>query len=107
VTEDETLGGYVEAFCCPPAFLGCDEISYTAEILVEADPDEDWQYGAAVLFVRWSVDGKFPDGHLETAFLAHGETSGQARSTVEKLTLHELKEHLDRLIEEQKGLQAW
>ena len=105
--EDQTLGGYVEAYRCPPAFLGADGVSYTAEIIVEEEPDEDKLFGAAVLFVRWSSDNKLPDGHLETAFLAHGETRSQARTAVANLTLYELKENLDRLIEARKERPDW
>ncbi|MFC1640175.1 hypothetical protein ACFL3B_05370 [Gemmatimonadota bacterium] len=105
--EDETLGGYVEAFCCPPAFRGADGNSYTAEIIVDEEPDESQQFGAAVLFIRWSLDGDQPDGHLETAYVAHGETRDQVKAAVEKLTLHELKEHLDRLIEDRKERPDW
>lgn len=107
MTEEETLGGYVDAFRCPPAFSGADGVSYTAEILVEEEPSEGTQFGAAVLFIRWSLDNDQPDGHLETAFLAHGETRAQAKTAVERLTLYELKEHLDRLIEDRKEGPDW
>ena len=107
MTEDETLGGYVEIFRCPPAFRGADNVSYTAEILVDEEPDEGKQFGAAVLFIRWSPDSDQPDGHLETAYLARGETPAQARKAVEGLTLYKLKEHLDRLIEDRKGRPDW
>ena len=107
MTEDETLGGYVDAFRCPPAFQGAGGVSYTAEIIVDEEPDESKQFGAAVLFVRWSLDSAQPDGHLETAYLAHGETQAQARTAVEGLTLYELKEHLDRLIEDRKERPDW
>ena len=105
--KDETLGGYVEAFRCPPAFQGADGVSYTADIIVDEKPDERGQFGAAVLFIRWSSDGDQPDGHLETAYLAHGESPAQARTVLEDLTLYELKEHLDRLIEERKERPDW
>ena len=107
MTKDETLGGYVNAFRCPPAFQGADGISYTAEIIVDDEPDDGEQYGAAVLFIRWTPDSPQPDGHLETAYLTCGKTRAQARTVVENLTLHELKEHLDRLIEARKERPDW
>jgi hypothetical protein len=107
VTNDETLGGYVEAFSCPPAFRGADGVSYTAEIVVADEPEEAGQYGAAVLFIRWSSETPRPDGHLETAYLAHGGTRDQARTEVQNLTLHELKQHLDRLIEDRNERPDW
>lgn len=107
MTEDETLGRYIEAFHCPPAFRGGDGISYTAEIIVDEEPDETQQFGAAVLFIRWSKDSDQPDGHLETSYLAHSETPSQVRTAVEELTLYELKKHLDRLIEDRKERPDW
>ena len=107
MTEDETLCGYVEAHHCPPAFRGADGASYTAEIIVDEEPDETQQFGAALLFIRWSMDSDQPDGHLETAYLAHGETRDQVKVAVENLTLYELKENLDRLIEGRKERTDW
>lgn len=107
MTKDETLGGYVEAHECPPAFLGPDGTSYSAEIYVDDDSQEDGRFGAAVLFIRWSQANDQPDGHMETAYLAQGETRAQARTAVEGLTLYELKEHLDRLIEDRKERPDW
>ena len=107
MTEEETLGGYVDAHRCPPAFRGADGVSYTAEIILDEEPDEGNQFGAAVLFVRWSLDTDQPDGHLETAYLTHGETRAQAKAAVENLTLYELKEYLDRLIEDGKECPDW
>jgi hypothetical protein len=107
MTSDETLGGYINTHACPPAFLGPDGISYSVDAYVDEDPDENGQYGAAVLFIRWSESGSQPEGHLETGYLAHGDTPGHATSLVERLTLFELKELLDRLVEESKGRPAW
>jgi len=107
MTKDETLGGYVDAHRCAPAFRGTDGVSYTAEILVEDDAHAGGQFGAAVLFIRWSHASAQPDGHLETAYVAHGETQAQARTAGEGLTLYELKEHLDRLIENRKERPDW
>jgi hypothetical protein len=107
VTEDETLRGYVEAHHCPPAFRGADGVSYTAEIIVDEEPDETKQFGAAVLFIRWSMNSDQPNGHLETAYLAYGETRDQVKVAVENLTLYELKENLDRLIEVRKERTDW
>jgi len=59
------------------------------------------------LFIRWSMDSDQPDGHLETAFLARGEIRDQVKVAVENLTLYELKEHLDRLIEGRKECADW
>ena len=107
MTSDETLGGYVDTHECPPAFFGPDGISYSVDVYVDSEPEENGQYGAAVLFIRWSKSGSQPEGHLETGYLAHGDTPSHAKSLVERLTLFELKELLDRLIEESKGRPGW
>ncbi len=107
MTSDETLGGYVEAHACPPAFLGPDGISYSAEVYVDEDVQQDGRFGAAILFVRWSAKGSQLEGHLETEYLAHADTPEAARCTVDRLTLFDLKGHLDRLVEESKGRPDW
>lgn len=107
MTEDETLRGYVDAHHCPPAFRGADGVAYTAEVIVDEEPDETQQFGAAVLFIRWSGNSDQPDGHLETAYLAHGSTQDQAKEAVENLALYELKGHLDGLIEDRKECADW
>lgn len=107
MTNDATLGGYVNTHHCPPAFLGPDGFSYTAEVYIDSDSQADGRFGAAVLFIRWPKEGSKPEGHLETAYLEHGETQEVARSNLERLTLLELKAHLDRLVEESKGRPDW
>ena len=107
MTTEQTLGGYVHTHRCPPAFRGSDGVSYTAEIFVDPDPEESGRFGAAMLFIKWSAGSAQPDGHLETAYLAHGETPDEARTFMEGLSLHELKAHLDRLIEERRERPGW
>jgi hypothetical protein len=105
--DDETLGGYVDTHKCPPAFLGSDGVSYSAEVYVDEKVQEDGRYGAALLFIRWSGSGSQAEGHLETDYVAHGATPEIAQAVVERLTLFQLKEHLDRLVEEAKGRPDW
>ena len=69
---------------------------------VDETPDAEGRYGAALLFVRWSDSGDRPVGHLETEYLASGATPAEALAPLLALTLHELKQHLDRCID-QKG----
>jgi hypothetical protein len=107
MTDDETLGGYFATHLCPPAFLGSDNASYSAEAYVDSECQEDGRYGAAVLFIRWSESGSQPDGHLETGYLAFGRTPEEAKSQIRDLTLLEVREHLDRLIDKSKERPAW
>ena len=107
MTEDETLGGYLNTHHCPPAFSGSDGASYSVEIYVDDQPQDDGRFGAAVLFIRWSESDSRPAGHLETGYLAHEESPESAKTAVESLTLHDLKTELDRLVEEAKGRPGW
>jgi len=84
-----------------PAFGGADGRAYSVGTFVDETPDAHGRYGAALLFVRWSDAGDRPVGHLETGYLASGATPAEALAPLLALTLHELKEHLDRCIDQQ------
>jgi hypothetical protein len=107
VTPDSTIGGYFEKHSRPPAFEGSDGAFYSADLyIVEAEvPDEG--FVGALLFVRWSGDGAEPTGHLETGFLASGAKRADVRDALHALTLHEAKDHLERLIEKRRELPEW
>jgi hypothetical protein len=66
--------------------------------LADDDPDANGRYGAALLFVRWAEGGDRPDGHLETAYLAHGFTPEEALAPLLALTLHQVQQQLERCI---------
>ena len=96
MTEDALLGGYLRKHERAPAFEGSDGAAYSVAVLVDADVDGG--FGAALLFVRWSDAGDRPVGHLESDYLAFGATERDAKAGVHALTLHEVKDHLERLI---------
>jgi hypothetical protein len=93
-----TLGGYMEIHERAAAFAGSDGRAYSVDILVEDVPDERGQYGAALLFIRWALDGSLPDGHLETGLLVRGRTPDDARERIGALSLYDVKAALDELI---------
>lgn len=93
-----TLGGYLRIHQRPPAFGGTDGAAYTVSTLVDDDPDPSGLYGAALLFVRWSEAGETAVGHLETDYLAFGQTADAALAPVLALTLAEVKAHLDACV---------
>ncbi len=107
MTDDSTLGGYVEVHDRPPAFEGSDGRAYSAGIFVDDSPDDQGRFGAAVVFVRWSETGEHPAGHLETPYLAFGDTPEQADTAIRRLTLHEIKRQLDRAIADHKERAVW
>jgi len=105
--EDSTFGGYLDIHHRPPAFEGSDGRMYSAEIYVDDQPCADGTYGAAVLFVRWAPDGVSPDGHLETEYVVYGQTPHDARNALRRLTLHQVKSKLDRIVEIKRELSSW
>ena len=107
MTIDATLGGYLDTHERPPAFEGVDGQAYSVQMYVDEKPCDDGRFGAAILFVRWSAAGDRPTGHLETEFLAHGDSPAAASSSLRSLTLHQLKARLDKLIALQKELSDW
>ena len=107
MTDESTLEGYLQEHCCPPSFQGRDGLSYSVEAFVDETPNEDGRFGAALLFVRWSTENNTPDGHLETPFLTFEDSPSSAMASVKRLTLQELKDHLDRLVANQKENSDW
>ena len=86
-----------------PAFSGKDGQAYSVATFVDDAPDATGRYGAALLFVRWSETGDRPVGHVETEYLAWGETPAEALAPVLALTLQVVKQHLDRCIDATGG----
>ncbi len=95
--KDASLGGYLREHERPPAFEGRDGDSYTVEIVVERPgPDDEGAWRGYLFFLRWR--GVEAVGHLETDFLSEAETEAEARSALERLSLHEVKALLDKLV---------
>lgn len=105
--DDAILGGYLERHGRPPAFEGSDGKSYSVAVYVEDMPNPDGQYSAALLFVRWSDGGDVPTGHLETGYLAHGDSRKTAEEAIRRFSLHDVKTHLDSLIAAKKECPDW
>jgi hypothetical protein len=103
VTDDTTLGGYESMHDRPPAFEGADGQAYSAAVYVDETPDELGRYGGALLFVRWSEAGDKPVGHLETPYLAFGSTPAEAGAAIRRLSLFDVKDHLDAAIAASEG----
>ncbi len=105
--KDATLGGYFEVHERPPAFTGTDGRAYSVAVYVSDQPDEDGRFGAALLFVQWSESGDRPEGHLETDYLAFGETPAAAEASLRSLSLYDVKQHLDRLVNAGTEQRRW
>jgi hypothetical protein len=107
VTEDATLGGYFRVHTRPPAFEGSDGAAYSVAVFVDEEPGADGRLGGALLFVRWSAGGEEPTGHLESDHLAFGRTAAEVEAQVHALSLHQVKEELDRAIQRDRERPSW
>lgn len=99
--DANTIGGYMAVHDRPAAFEGTDGFSYSVEILADETGEPARPFGGFLLFVRWArVGAQNPEGHLETGFLAWGDTEDDARAAVGALPLQAAREALDTLIAE-------
>ncbi len=101
--DPNTIGGYMAVHDRPAAFEGPDGFSYSVELLSEpAPPGERW--GAFFLFVKWArLGAQTPEGHLETDYIAFGQTEAEAREQAGALHLLEVRAMLDLLVERHGG----
>jgi len=105
--DDATLGGYFDRHARPPAFEGSDGRAYSVALYVDDAPGEDGRFGAALLFVRWTVEGDHPEGHLETDSLVYGWSPGEAEAALRALSLWDVKAALEAAIERHRSSPAW
>ncbi len=104
---DGTLGGYLAKHARPPAFEGADGSAYSVDIYVTEGENGESSFSGALLFVRWSGDGVQPTGHVETDDLVTAPSRGEVKAYLHRLTLLEVKAHLDALISARKELPDW
>ena len=97
--DERTIGGYMAVHDRPAAFQGSDGISYSVAIEADRTGDAERPFGAYFLFVRWRRLGtQGVEGHLESPFLAYGESPASARAALGAMPLEEAKAVLDDLI---------
>jgi hypothetical protein len=97
--DERTIGGYMAVHDRPAAFQGSDGISYSVAIEADRTGDVERPYGAYFLFVRWRrLGSQGVEGHLESTFLAYGESAASARAALGAMPLEEAKAVLDDLI---------
>lgn len=97
--DESTIGGYMAVHARPAAFEGSDGLSYSVAIEVDRTGDDAHPWGAWFLFVRWRrLGAQGVEGHLESPWLAHGDTADEAKATLGAMPLGEVKAILDDLI---------
>ena len=101
--DERTIGGYAAVHARPAAFEGRDGYSYSVEILADRTDDTARPFGAFFLFVQWKRFGEQAvEGHLESAFLAHGDDADAAKAALGAMVVEEVQWHLDALIAERQ-----
>lgn len=74
-------------------------MSYSVAIDADATGDAERPWGAYFLFMRWRrVGAQGVEGHLETDYLAHGESAAAAESALGTMPLADVRTELERLI---------
>lgn len=100
----DTIGGYMAVHARPAAFEGADGFSYSVELCAESTGEAARPFGAYLLFLRWRrIGAQGVEGHLESDFLAWGETEAAARDAIGRMSLSEVKAALDRLVRDRSA----
>lgn len=100
----DTIGGYMAVHARPAAFEGADGYSYSVELCAESTGEAARPFGAYLLFLRWRrIGAQGVEGHLESDFLAWGETEAAAREAIGRMSLSEVKAALDRLVRDRSA----
>src|SRR5262249_7550547 len=90
--DANTIGGYAAVHARPAAFEGSDGLSYSVELCADSTGDTSRPYGAYFLFLRWRRMGaQGIEGHLESDFLAYGETRNEALAALGQTSLADVK----------------
>lgn len=96
--DANTIGGYRAVHDRPAAFEGKDGASYSVDVVADEVREPDGRFGAYLLFVRWQRGDPVASGHLETGYIAFGESADSARSALGAMLLNDVKRALDELI---------
>ncbi len=102
--DANTIGGYARAHARPAAFEGSDGLSYSVAIEADATGDPARPHAAYFLFLRWRrIGAQGVEGHLESGYLAWGESSAAVVDALGAWTLAEVRDLLEQLIAEHAG----
>ena len=83
----------------PAALEGRDGFSYSIEILSDSTDDPVEPFGAYLMFVQWSrLGAQKVEGHVESEFLAWGETADEAEGLLGEMKLAGAQTVLDGLL---------
>ena len=102
--DEHTVGGYAAVHGRAAALEGRDGRSYSLEVFTDDTGEPARPYGAYLVFLQWRRIGKQGiEGHLESDFLAYGDSPEAAHSVLSTMRLTECQRVLDALIETRDG----
>lgn len=103
--DANTVGGYTAVHARPPAFEGRDGTSYSVEVMTDTTGDAAQPWAGYLMFVRWQSGDPVAMGHVETGYLAYGQSEDEARAKVGAMQLNEALAELNRALELREGPQ--
>lgn len=102
--DANTIGGYMRVHARPAAFEGSDGMSYSVAIEADATGEAGRPFGAFFLFLRWRrVGEQGVEGHIESEYLAWGETLDAARGALGAWSLADVRALLEGRIGGEAG----
>ena len=102
--DERTVGGYAAVHGRAAGLEGKDGCSYSLEVMTDDTGERERPHGAYLIFLRWRRMGEQGvEGHLETDFLAYGDTPEAAAAQVGAMPLTECQRLLDALIAARDG----
>jgi len=102
--DESTVAGYAAVHARPVALEGRDGFSYSVEVLSDSTGDPARPFGAYLMFVQWSrLGAQKVEGHVESEFIAWGETGADAERAAGAMSLHAAQALLDGLIRARDG----
>ncbi|MEO6864491.1 MAG: hypothetical protein ABI229_03470 [Gemmatimonadaceae bacterium] len=96
--DANTIGGYRAVHARPAAFEGKDGASYSVDIVADEIREARGRFGAYLIFVHWRRGDPVASGHLETEYIAFGDSEDAARTALGAMLLNDVKRALDQLI---------
>jgi hypothetical protein len=102
--DESTVGGYAAVHSRPAALEGRDGMSYSLDVLSDSTGETARPFGAYLIFVQWArLGAQKAEGHLETDFLAWGNSPADAEHALAATTLADAQRALDALIAARDG----
>lgn len=98
--DETTVGGYEAVHGRPVSFDGPDGFAYSVAVIADAlGDDARGAWGAYFLFLRWRrVGEEGVEGHVESDFLAFGESREVTLAALGAWRVEAAQEHLAGLI---------